>query len=101
MGDRKRFSIAYNAGHFSANLIRAERSFDFCLIVSDQIESVRSNAADPVKHKDALVTAVENDIAAAEPVNRIGFDDGLVPAGNKKRVHTVSLRLQLDGGTVL
>ena len=40
MGDRKGLSIAYNANHLSADLVRAERSFDFRLVISDEIEPI-------------------------------------------------------------
>lgn len=92
MGDRKRFPIAHNTGHLSTDLIWAERPFHFRLVISDEIESIRSDAADPVEHKDALIAAVENDIAAVKPINRRRFDDGFIPSGNKKGVHTVALR---------
>ena len=100
MGDRKGFSAAYNAGHLSTDLIRTDRSFDLGLIVPDQIEAVRSNTADPVKNKNSLIAAVENHIAAAKLINGIRFNDGFIPSGMKKRIHTVALRFQLDGGTI-
>ena len=100
MRDRKRFPVAHNTCQLPTDLIRAERPFDFGLVVPDQIKAIRSDAADPVKYKNALFAAVKNDIAAAEKMNRIRLNDGLIPSGMKKRIHAVALRLQPDRGAV-
>ena len=90
----------HNTCQLPTDLIRAERPFDFGLVVPDQIKAIRSDAADPVKYKNALFAAVKNDIAAAEKMNRIRLNDGLIPSGMKKRIHAVALRLQPDRGAV-
>lgn len=100
MRDRKRFPVAHNTCQLPTDLIWAERPFDFGLVVPDQIKAIRSDAADPVKYKNALFAAVKNDIAAAEKMNRIRLNDGLIPSGMKKRIHAVALRLQPDRGAV-
>ena len=44
MRDRKRFPVAHNTGHLPTDLIRAERPFDFGLIVPDQIKAIGSRS---------------------------------------------------------
>ena len=100
MRDRKRFPVAHNTGHLPTDLIRAERPFDFGLIVPDQIEAIPGNSADAVQNKDSLHTAIQNYIAAMKFGRNTVFNDSFVPARKKKRIHTVALRFQFDGRTV-
>ena len=83
--DERQKTISRCAQHRSSStdLIRAERSFNFGLVVPDQIKAIRSDTADPVKYKNALFAAVKNDIAAAEKMNRIRLNDGLIVRDEK------------------
>ena len=83
------------------NLLRGKRSFHFGLIVPDQIEAIPGNSADAVQNKDSLHTAIQNYIAAMKFGRNTVFNDSFVPARKKKRIHTVALRFQFDGRTVL
>ena len=81
----------------SSELIRAERSLDFELIVTYHIEAVRCYPADAVKHKDSLIPSVEDNIipatvCASQPA-------GSVPhpvLGIKRGIHAVALWSDAD-----
>ena len=80
----------------SSELIRAERSFDFELIVTYHIEAVRCYPADAVKHEDTLITPVEDYIIPVAVCVVCLLDQCFIPSGNKERVHAVTLRLDAD-----
>lgn len=80
----------------SSELIRAERSFDFELIVTYHIEAVRCYPADAVKHKDSLIPSVEDNIISATVCAVSLLDQCLIPSWDKKGIHAVALWSDAD-----
>ena len=62
------FAIMDKSDESSSELIRAERSLDFELIVTYHIEAVRCYPADAVKYKDSLIPSVEDNIILRQSV---------------------------------
>ena len=80
----------------SSDLIWAERSFDFGLIVTNHIKAVRCYPADAVKHKDSMVAPVEDDIISATVCAVSLLDQCLIPSWDEKGIHAVALWFDAD-----
>ena len=66
VSDGNFFAVTHEANEFAPELIRAEWTFDFILVISSHIIAVGSNTDDTVQNKNSLIAAVKSNIVSFE-----------------------------------
>ena len=96
IGDGSLFSFPNEGDELAADLVWPEGPFELRLIVAHEKKAIGRDPGDPVQNHDALIPTVENDVIPAKRGDGNLLNQGLVPAGDKKGIHTVPLGFDPD-----